>query len=109
MSHWVNVCALDKIFPGTGVCALVDQKQVAIFRPHASDDVYAIANMDPFARSNVLSRGIICEHEGQYWVASPLKKQRFNLVSGHCLENDEVSVDVYKARVVKGHVEISVS
>jgi hypothetical protein len=42
---------------------------------------------DPFFAANVLSRGIVGEHDGELWVASPLKKQRFRLRDGHCLEN----------------------
>ncbi|WP_094751354.1 nitrite reductase small subunit NirD [Psychromonas sp. CD1] len=109
MSNWIGVCTLEKIIPGTGICALVENKQVAIFRPDLSEIVYAISNMDPFAHSNVLSRGIICEHDGQYWVASPLKKQRFNLVDGHCLEDKNVFVDVYKTRIVEENVEVCIS
>ena len=106
MSKWIKVCALDAIFPATGVCALLDGKQIAIFRPGEDNKVYAINNMDPFASSNVLSRGVICEHQKQLWVASPLKKQRFNLTDGSCLENNEVSVEAYKARITDGQVEI---
>lgn len=66
---------------GTGVCALVNGQQVAVFRPGEDEQVFAISNTDPFARSNVLSRGLIAEHKGGLWVASPLKKQRFNLAT----------------------------
>ncbi|MGB5446357.1 MAG: nitrite reductase small subunit NirD [Psychromonas sp.] len=108
MSKWIKVCQLNDIYPATGVCALVEDKQVAIFRPRADEQVYALNNMDPFARMNVLSRGVICEHKTQLWVASPLKKQRFNLVDGSCLENSDVSVEAYKTRVTNGFVEVQV-
>jgi len=106
MSKWNQVCALDSIYPATGVCALIDGKQVAIFRPRDDQQVFAMDNMDPFARSNVLSRGILCEHKDQLWVASPLKKQRFNLIDGSCLENDQVSVSTYKTRIKEGNIEV---
>lgn len=106
MSKWNKICALDKVYPATGVCALIEGKQIAIFRPRDDLQVFAMDNMDPFAHSNVLSRGIICEHKDQLWVASPLKKQRFNLVDGSCLENDEVSVTTYKTRIKEGNIEI---
>ena len=106
MSKWIQVCELNNIYPATGVCALVEGKQVAVFRPGADNDIYAVNNMDPFARMNVLSRGVICEHNEQLWVASPLKKQRFNLVDGSCMENAEVSIEAYKARVTDGFVEV---
>lgn len=107
MSKWINVCQLNDIAPKTGVCALVNGKQVAIFRPRDNEELFAIDNMDPFAKSNVLSRGLICEHDAQLWVASPLKKQRFNLATGQCLENDLVSLATYKVRVNKDAVEIN--
>ena len=106
MSNWTRVCELNDIYPATGICALVCGKQVAVIRPDANSEVYAMNNMDPFARSNVLSRGVICQHKDQLWVASPLKKQRFNLLDGSCMENAEVSVEAYKARVTEGFVEV---
>lgn len=73
MSQWKNICKIDDILPATGVCALLGKEQVAIFRPYHSDRVFAISNIDPFFQSSVLSRGIIAEHRGELWVASPLK------------------------------------
>lgn len=106
MSKWIKVCNLESVFPSTGVCALVGDKQVAIFRPNDDEQIYALSNMDPFARANVLSRGVICEHKDQLWVASPLKKQRFSLVDGSCLESAEVSIETYKVRVKDGSIEV---
>ncbi|MGF1683619.1 nitrite reductase small subunit NirD [Photobacterium minamisatsumaniensis] len=108
MSQWTSVCQLDDIIPGTGVCALVNGEQVAIFRPSANEALFAINNMDPFARSNVLSRGMICEHQGELWVASPLKKQRFNLATGVCMEDERFSINAFKVRVTGGQVEVAV-
>ncbi|MGR5080777.1 nitrite reductase small subunit NirD [Photobacterium swingsii] len=107
MSQWITVCQVEDVMPGTGVCALVNGEQVALFRPDASDTFYAISNMDPFARSNVLSRGLICEHESELWVASPLKKQRFALKDGRCLENAEASIKSYQVQVVNSEVQIA--
>jgi nitrite reductase (NADH) small subunit len=106
MTQWTQACALNDIYPATGVCALIAGKQVAIFRPREDEQVYALNNMDPFARMNVLSRGVICEHKEQLWVASPLKKQRFNLTDGLCMEKPEVSVESYPTRVIDGFVEV---
>lgn len=106
MSQWKHVCEIDQIAPGTGVCALVNGQQIAIFRPRADEQVFAIDNMDPFAKANVLSRGIICEHDGQLWVASPLKKQRFNLSDGSCMDNATVSLTTYPVKVSGGAVTL---
>ncbi|PMH41374.1 nitrite reductase small subunit [Vibrio sp. 10N.286.49.B3] len=104
--EWQVICPITDVFPATGVCALVNGEQVAIFRPRNNEQVFAIANHDPFAKSNVLSRGLICEHQGELWVASPLKKQHFNLATGLCLEDERFSVKSYSVRVSKGNVEI---
>ena len=102
-----KICQINDIVPGTGVCALVDGQQVAVFRPTKAEEVFAISNKDPFFQSNVLSRGLICEHQGELWVASPLKKQRFNLTTGACMEDECFNVKAYKTRVTNGEVEIS--
>ncbi|KAB2824074.1 MULTISPECIES: nitrite reductase small subunit NirD [Aliivibrio] len=106
-SKFVKICQLEDIIPGTGVCALVNGEQVAVFRPSKGEDVLAISNTDPYFQSNVLSRGLIVEHQGELWVASPLKKQRFNLTTGVCMEDEQFNVKAYKTRVTKGAVEIS--
>ena len=92
MSQWKDICKIDDILPETGVCALLGDEQVAIFRPYHSDQVFAISNIDPFFESSVLSRGLIAEHQGELWVASPLKKQRFRLSDGLCMEDEQFSV-----------------
>lgn len=106
MSQWNSVCNIDEIVPATGVCGLVNGEQVAIFRPRHDDQVYAISNIDPFFQSSVLSRGIIAEHQGELWVASPLKKQRFRLRDGLCMEDESRSVAHFEARVKDGEVQI---
>ncbi|MFT6138934.1 MAG: nitrite reductase (NADH) small subunit [Psychromonas sp.] len=62
MGKWIKVCTLKNIYLAAGVCALVAGKQVAVFHPSEKEQVFAINNMDPFARSSVLSRGLIGQH-----------------------------------------------
>lgn len=107
MMAFEQVCDITDITPGTGVCALINGQQVAVFRPRDAEQVFAISNMDPFARSNVLSRGLIGEHQGELWVASPLKKQHFNLTTGVCMEDERFNIKVFEARVTNGKVEIA--
>ncbi|HAI50895.1 nitrite reductase small subunit NirD [Atlantibacter hermannii] len=106
MSQWMTICPIEKILPATGVCALFNEQQVAIFRPYESDEVYAISNIDPFFDASVLSRGLIVEHQGELWVASPLKKQRFRLRDGLCMEDESHCVAHYEARVKDGQVQL---
>ena len=93
----MKVCGLDEIVPDTGVCALVDGEQVAVFR--IGVQVFAIGNLDPFSGANVLSRGIVGDLNGELVVASPVYKQHFSLLTGRCIEDETVSVPVYRALV----------
>ncbi|MBS0971480.1 nitrite reductase small subunit NirD [Chimaeribacter arupi] len=107
MSQWTTVCPLEAILPATGVCALVGGQQIALFRPYADDRLFALSNIDPFAQASVLSRGIIAEHQGELWVASPLKKQRFRLRDGLCMEDEAHSVPAWPVRVQDGNVQVN--
>ena len=108
MNEWVAVCKLSDIVPDTGVCALVNGRQVAVFRLH-DDSVYALDNHDPFSRANVLSRGIVGDLKGELVVASPVYKQHFNLATGQCLEDAAVRVAVFSARVKGDAVLVNVN
>ncbi|MGO3568547.1 MAG: nitrite reductase small subunit NirD [Serratia grimesii] len=107
MSQWTTLCPLTDILPGTGVCALIGNQQVAVFRPYDDEQVFAISNIDPFAQASVLSRGLIAEHQGELWVASPLKKQHFRLHDGYCLEDESRSVAHFISRVLDGMVQVA--
>lgn len=108
MSQWKIICQLSDILPETGVCALVEGEQVAIFRPYADEQVYALSNIDPFFEASVLSRGLIAEHHNELWITSPLKKQHFRLSDGYCLEDESYSIAHFEARVEDGFVQIKV-
>ena len=107
-STWTDVCALAQIAPNTGVCALVGNEQVAIFRvwTASGEQLYALGNWDPIGQAMVLSRGLIGDKAGIPFIASPLYKQRFDLRTGACLDDPAVSVPVYAAREHHGRVEV---
>lgn len=106
MSHWTDICRVEDILPATGICALLENQQIAVFRPTQDQSLFAISNIDPFFQASVLSRGIIAGHNGELWVASPLKKQHFRLKDGWCLEDGKFSVAAYPVRVVDGRVQL---
>lgn len=103
--EWTAVCQLEHIVPNTGVCCLVGQKQVAVFRLE-DDRIFAIGNFDPFSRANVLSRGIVGDRAGRIKVASPIYKQSFDLETGECMDDPTVSVPAFETRVCDGIVEV---
>ncbi|GAA4293195.1 nitrite reductase small subunit NirD [Streptomyces venetus] len=95
---WFTVCDLSTLLPGRGVAALLPNgHQAAIFRDR-SGELFAIDNRDPFTGAAVLSRGLTGTHQGRPFVASPLLKQRFDLASGQCLDDEEVRVTAYQVR-----------
>jgi nitrite reductase (NADH) small subunit len=105
---WVPVCALDEIVPNTGVCALVNGKQVAVFNIAAGEPrVYAIENYDPCSGAAVLSRGLTGSLGERIVVASPIYKQHFDLRTGECLEAPEHSVSAFATRVEEGQVWVA--
>ncbi|WP_371481672.1 nitrite reductase small subunit NirD [Kitasatospora sp. NBC_00315] len=97
---WAPVCDLAKLIPGRGVAALLpDGRQAAVFRDHLGR-IHAVANRDPFTGAYVLSRGLTgSTPEGRVYVASPLLKQRFDLVTGECLDDDDVRIEVHTTRL----------
>jgi nitrite reductase (NADH) large subunit len=105
---WRTICALDEIWPDSGVAALLGKEQVAVFRVGQTEEIYALGNRDPFSGANVLARGITGDLGGEPVVASPVYKQHFRLRDGVCLEDTAVSVPVYPARVFNGAVQLGV-
>jgi nitrite reductase (NADH) small subunit len=103
ITGWVLVCELEDIVPNTGVCALVDDEQVAVFRV-GEQELYAIDNVDPNANASVLSRGLIGNLGERVVVASPIYKQHFDLRTGECLEMPEHSVRTWQVRLDRGLV-----
>ena len=103
---WVDVCPLEKLIPGRGVCALVAGLQVAVFRI-AGEELYAISNFDPFSGAFVLSRGIVGSRAERLKVASPIYKQSFDLDTGVCLDDATVSVRTFEVRIEGAMVQVA--
>jgi nitrite reductase (NADH) small subunit len=108
-SSVITVCRQSDLVANSGINALVNDQQVAIFYvPTYEKKIFAIGNWDPIGKANVLSRGIVSEINGRLTVSSPLYKQHFDLLTGECLEDNEQSVPVYNASIVIEHVQIHV-
>jgi nitrite reductase (NADH) small subunit len=103
---WCDACAVTEILPGGAVCALLRQRQVAIFRPGPAPEFYALDNFDPFSKAFVLSRGILGDRGGVPKVASPIYKQSFDLRTGLCLDDSTVNVATFPIRINDGRIEV---
>ncbi|GGZ49513.1 nitrite reductase large subunit NirB [Streptomyces subrutilus] len=84
----------DGLEPGRGRAArLADGSEAAVFKDRAGR-VYAVGNRDPFSGADVIADGIMGSRDGVPVVASPMHKQVFDLRTGACLDDPEVSLPV---------------
>ncbi|ONI77231.1 nitrite reductase (NAD(P)H) small subunit [Actinosynnema sp. ALI-1.44] len=97
---------LASLLPNRGVAALLPgDVQVAVFRT-SDDQVYALSNIDPFSRAAVISRGIVGDRGGVPVAVSPMHKNAFDLRTGVCVDDPEVSLKVFPVRVDAGVVMV---
>ena len=87
------ICKREDLIPNSGICALIDSQQIAVFYLPG--------------KANVLSRGVVGDVQGRLVVASPLYKQHFDLITGQCLENAEATVPTYAIDLVDSEVVIT--
>jgi nitrite reductase (NADH) small subunit len=106
---WLDACALDDIPADCGVAALLAGRQIAIVRVGEGDRLYALSNFDPFSEAFVLARGIVGDRAGRPKIASPIYKQSFDLETGACLDDADVTLPTYPVRVRDdGRVEVGI-
>ncbi len=105
---WIAIAPVSAIIPFTGIAALVEGEQVAIFRLASESECYAIGNYDPFSAAYVMSRGLVGDKGGVVKVASPIYKNTFNLLTGQCLEDESVRLPTWPVRIVEGIVQIGI-
>ncbi|MFC4700112.1 nitrite reductase small subunit NirD [Glaciecola siphonariae] len=110
-SQWHKVCHLSELVINSGVCALVQGQQIALFALKTAKteapSVYALSNFDPIGLANVMSRGIIGSIQGEPVIASPLYKQHYSLLSGKCLEQSEYALEVYDTHIIDEWLHVS--
>ncbi|GAA6129741.1 nitrite reductase small subunit NirD [Halopseudomonas sabulinigri] len=107
---WRALCSRQDLVANSGVVALLDDAQVALFHlPDNSDgeQVFAIENRDPQSGANVIGRGIIGHLKGDLVIASPLYKQHFRLADGSCVEYPEQRLRVWPVRLNGDQVEVA--
>ena len=100
-----KLCMQEDLIPNSGICAELDGQQIALFYlPNESPQLYALGNWDPIGKANILSRGMVGDLDGRLVVASPMYKQHFDLITGECLEDAEISVPVFPVNLFGDHV-----
>ncbi|KJY84015.1 nitrite reductase [Vibrio galatheae] len=102
----IKICGLEQLTPYQGRAALIDGEQIALFYV-PNQGVFAVQNWDPIGQAYVLCRGIVGDIAGELCVASPLYKQHFSLVTGVCMEDADVRLNVYSVKIEQGSVCIT--
>ena len=96
--HWTPVCRLSDLEPERGVAALVEGAQVALFRLH-DGRVHAVDHLDPRSGAHVMARGIVgtatVAGEVRDVIQSPMYKQAFDLATGRCTSDPDVTLGVW--------------
>ncbi len=109
-TDYEDVCALEDLVPERAAAALVAGAQVALVRL-LDDSVYALGQHDPFSDANVMSRGIVgsatVDGVDVPTLQSPMYKQPFDVRTGRCLVDDEVSLQTRGVRVRDGRVLVA--
>lgn len=103
---WIDVCRQSELISHVGSCVLLEGIQVAVFYFQDEEKIYAVDNYDPKSGANVLSRGMVGDIKGEVVVASPIYKQHYNLETGACLEDEEVCIRTFPARIEAGMVQL---
>ncbi|KZZ65282.1 nitrite reductase small subunit [Oleiphilus sp. HI0130] len=113
VDRWIPICEVEDLVDNSGVCALVDEQQVAIFKISTGSEsqVFAVSNWDPFGQANVLYRGLVASvnsdnDEQKFVLASPLYKQRYCLATGECLDDQSKMISAYPTRIVGNTVQL---
>lgn len=108
--NWQPLCSTADTVANSGVVALLEGQQVALFYlPESEQQVFAIGNCDPKSGANVIGRGIVGHLQGELVIASPLYKQHYRLRDGGCLEYPELNLPVWPVRLNGAVVEIALA
>jgi len=107
MTKWIDICSIDDLQADSGICALVEGQQIAIFYMPKEKKLFAINNYDPFGKVQVLSRGLLGDIKEEPMICSPLYKQHYSLITGVCFEDETVKNTIYAIRIESDRVEIS--
>ena len=106
MSEWTKICDNKRLINNTGICAKFDDQQVAIFYCQRTESIYAVSNLDPVGKAQVMSRGIMGSTKGITYVASPLYKERYDLATGICIDKPELTLKKFDVRISDNEVQL---
>lgn len=95
---WVEACQTSDLAEEGGVCVLLNNEQIAIFKT-IDNQLFATQNLCPHKQQMALSRGMIGSVAGEPKVACPFHKKTFSLKSGACLSGDDFKIKTYPIKI----------
>lgn len=107
---WVRVCRVEQLPPDRGQAALINGRQIALFRLQCGE-VHAVSHKDPVSGSNVMARGIVGSTgtgDDAPTITSPLYKEVYDLRDGSGFSDPRYSLRVWPVRVEDGDVLVAV-
>ncbi len=119
LAEWTTICPLERLPFDRGVGAIIDGEPIAVFRlspsdepsavgSEAAEEILAVSHIDPVSGSPVMARGLVGSFASPPTeiptLASPLHKQRYNLRTGDCLDDETLRLRVFDVRVIDGIV-----
>lgn len=110
-NKWITICSDADLVTNSGVCALLNNQQVALFKVKSANEeqLFAVSNWDPIGKANVLYRGLLGSVQDSTVIISPLYKQRYCLESGQCLDDDGIKLIVYPVRIEQNQVQLQLA
>lgn len=102
---WHRICRIADLEDCWGEAALVEGRQIALFRLSATE-VYAVTQRDPATAANVMARGIVGSRGSEPTIASPLHKQVYSLVTGECYGDPDLYLRTYPVRLADGFIAV---
>jgi len=110
---WVAACALAELEPLWGEAVLLRGGAQAALFLLPDGRLFATDNFDGEAGAMVMSRGLVgtrtVDGVARPTIASPLHKDVYDLESGRCYTNPELSLPTLPVRVRAGVVELALS
>jgi nitrite reductase (NADH) small subunit len=105
LENWVLVCPVDDLTEGTGTCARLGGRQVAVFRLPGGE-VRAVQNICPHKAAPVIFQGLVGDKAGEAKVSCPLHKRSYSLEDGRNLTGEGGTLKVFEAQVRDGRIWI---
>ena len=105
---WKKAIAASELAVGEKGCVQFGQHFIALV--HFSEQQwYAVQNVCPHQQQNVISRGIIGDHQGEPKIVCPMHKNGFSLLTGqHLGGNENLSLQTFPIKMEGEHVFVQI-